>query len=116
MTADVEQAMTGPVEQLLSEPGRWTQGVTARNSQGIQVGAISRDAVCWCLIGAVTHAYHDGDQMRMLRRMLAAVLAEMRQARLSSSERDMIPIIAEWNDAPERTHADILRVVRKAGI
>ena len=30
----------------------WTKGVYARNTNGVEVLAESRDAVCWCVEGA----------------------------------------------------------------
>jgi hypothetical protein len=37
---------------LISDPGRWTTEVYARDSNGHSVIPNSPDAVCWCLIGA----------------------------------------------------------------
>jgi hypothetical protein len=38
---------------LLSVPGQWTTGESARDKHGNPTFTHSSDAVCWCLIGAL---------------------------------------------------------------
>ena len=38
---------------LIDEPGKWTQGTYARNSDMEEVDSYSEDAVCFCSIGAI---------------------------------------------------------------
>lgn len=40
------------VRELLSVPGRWTQGRMARGASGEPRPWPSSEAVCWCLVGA----------------------------------------------------------------
>lgn len=82
--------------ELLAEPGRWTQETAARDAAGLPVGATSDAAVCWCLIGALD-AVRDG----------TTALAQLRRTLGCSS-------VSAWNDAPERTHADVLALLDRA--
>ena len=42
--------------ELISRPEAWTQGVWARDASGEKVLSTSREAVCWCALGAVTRS------------------------------------------------------------
>lgn len=39
---------------LLRDPSRWTQRAPARDAKGRPCYGASREAVCWCLVGAVS--------------------------------------------------------------
>lgn len=45
--------------KLLSTKERWTQGWYAKNKNGNNVGVISKNAVCFCLIGAACRFRED---------------------------------------------------------
>lgn len=47
------------VRELISCPEHWTQGAMARDNDGRDVDHVSRDAVCWCLGGAINKVYDD---------------------------------------------------------
>ena len=40
---------------LIDVPGKWTQGVCARDDEGDKVAANSKNAHCFCSVGAVLH-------------------------------------------------------------
>jgi hypothetical protein len=86
--------------ELLSAPERWTKEAFARDSPGELAGAQGRDAVCWCLDGALMRSV-GGTPGR------SAVLQLLSRAA-------QIDNIWTWNDAPERTHAEVLAVLDKA--
>lgn len=41
--------------ELISDPKRWTQKTSARDSKGRPTFADEEEAVCWCAIGALSH-------------------------------------------------------------
>jgi hypothetical protein len=45
------------VRGLLSNPARWTTKAIARNSEGFTVNVQSKEATCFCLLGAVYRVY-----------------------------------------------------------
>jgi hypothetical protein len=93
------------VAELLADPERWTKGKAARNENGKRVKLTSHKAQCWCVSGAIGRIYANvWDKKRSLERLAAAAGVPHRH------------FIAGWNDAPERTHAEVLEAVRKAGI
>jgi hypothetical protein len=60
----------------IERPENWTKGVFARDSQGRDVTATSKNAVCWCSLGAITATgacYYDEEKAtRFLRLELDA--------------------------------------------
>lgn len=88
------------IHELLANAAAWTQCATARDGAGNPVAASHPEARCWCIFGAALHCYGPKIYGAILDR-----ISEKAGITHSLSER-------EWNDSPERTHADILRVVR----
>jgi len=89
--------------ELLEKPVSWTQGTPARDQIGCPVSCIAKDAVCWCLIGAAYLAYAETD-----RPLYDAILLRIRETCGEA--------IGKWNDAPERTHAEVLSLCRALDI
>jgi hypothetical protein len=80
----------------------WTQGELARNDEGYPVNPNSPMSVCWCSTGAIWAAHPEfEDRQRACAKFLSAI---------------DYPSITGWNDAPERTHADVIAAFEKAGI
>jgi len=86
------------VEELLSDPKRWTQKANARDSDGAEVRFDSDDAVCWCLWGA-----------------MAKVIPMHDRTRVHADINNLIEEGAvQFNDT--HTHAEVLALVKEAGI
>ena len=85
---------------LIADPERWTQGEAARNAHGLPVDPRDTDAACWCPIGACLRVSftHAGPAMWELTRGLPR----------SWDYGHRWPL-ANWNNAPRRTHRAILR-------
>lgn len=80
--------------ELIARPGTWTQGYYARNARGQNVQVTSKNAVCWCLVGAVERV--GGGDLEI----------EMLALAIDDSPPD-------WQDEPCRTHAEVLDVLDK---
>ena len=90
---------------IISEPGKWTQKFFARDSEGHGCNVASKNAVCWCAMGALKKAcsriteygsyqhYHLSDD-------LADYIMESIDLESSS--------IYNYNDNDLTTHAGIL--------
>lgn len=88
------------MRDLFAEEGTWTQGVLARRADGRRaVDPQNPDAVSWCVHGAVER-FDSADIRNVLRAVLRAVLGNRR--------------LADWNDAPGRTRADVLDLIDTA--
>ena len=93
-----------PVTELLIE-GRariargWTQGASARDVTGSVTRAWAEEAVCWCAMGAV--ACREDDWATT-----AAAWVVLEEAAGMW--------VAEWNEAPGRTHEDVLALYDRA--
>jgi hypothetical protein len=86
--------------ELIEKPGAWTRKAYARDPFMQDVHPTSRDACCWCMAGAVWRAAgaHSG--------LEAEALAALRDA----SGRG----VSYFNDAPGRTQAECVAMLRKA--
>lgn len=87
---------------LIEPEGCWTQGASAKNAAGQPLGAggsAGSAAVCWCMVGA----------------LLRAGMTKMDTTALDYARR-AVPAtgVSMWNDAPERTQAEVVAALRKA--
>lgn len=93
------------VAELLEDESRWCQMALARDEEGIGCDPESDEASSWCAIGAIVHVYGRDD----------AYFWSWGKLR-ESLRRDGFCDIVDFNNAPKRTHAEVLAAVRKAGI
>ncbi len=49
------------VLDLFEDPSKWTKGVWALDKKRNVVASTSRNAVCWCLEGAIFHCTKEGE-------------------------------------------------------
>jgi len=90
------------IKELLAKPGAWTRYEYARTATGLPCSATSRQAVCWCLRGAVLYCYDtETKRLNVLDKLESAVKGGF---------------VVSYNDAPERTHAEILALVEKLDV
>lgn len=94
---------------LIEQPEHWTKGTLARNRYREPVGVASPSAECFCVLGAIRCV--DGAPLRIQ----AVVLnAEQPTTPYGVAVTVMYNItrattgIGAWNDAPERTHEEVL--------
>ena len=85
------------VKELLSDESKWTQGCYARDAFGVSIPFDADAAVCWCLAGAIHRVYGpEPIHLRILRRVNGS--------------------LSEWNDAPDRTFAEVKALVEELDI
>lgn len=85
---------------LIAKPGAWTQGYYGLTDSGAYADT-PRDAVCFCALGAIKAAQH----------------AVEFDAEIDDAERffrNFNGSITSWNDAPERTQAEVVAALRQA--
>jgi len=103
MTTEQEQAIEvlSKMEELLATPDRWTKEADARDECGHEIRPTDPDAFCFCLNGAATACGAEGQIYRLIDETLWEATGEEFWAE-------------SWNDAPERTHSEVLEVLAKA--
>lgn len=88
--------------ELIAKPGGWTQEFFARNASGERTNKFGPDAVCFCAYGAIDraagHSFSEADRRFM-------------EALFDATGRDDV---ADWNDAPGRTQAEVVALFDKA--
>ena len=72
------------------DPQRWTKGIAARDKDGERCLPTSKEAVCWCLLGALETLGLSPEEQRMF-----------------TSGWDSRIAIAQWNDHEKRTFKEV---------
>jgi hypothetical protein len=89
------------LDALLSDESKWTKYTVAEDASGDDCEAYSSRAVCWCLEGAAVHVtvsnWSEFPKSEALREALRDTMG--------------VSNLADWNDAPERTFADIKSLI-----
>ncbi len=88
--------------ELIADPASWCQGSLARDQDGNSLGSGDPDACQWCMIGAIEKS------------LFITSKAFSRLERVVKSKG--FEIIADWNDAPGRTHAEVIAALKEAGL
>jgi len=91
---------------LLEKPGAWTQGEYARGKSGRPVKR-RYAAVCFCALGAIDAAHGETD-------IGNEVDVEAARFVTSVAVPERVGNLALWNDAPERTQAEVVDAFRRA--
>lgn len=112
------------VDQILSQPGAWTKGEFARDEEGIDCGPNDDEATCWCILGALDHAYETDlffyqenpelfpEVVKASRAILAAA-RELFPERLEGTKDEEMPIPV-FNDHHDTTLDDVKKVLHRA--
>jgi hypothetical protein len=89
--------------ELLENPKSWVQKTYARISPEWLTGVepTSPQATCWCIVGAIHRCYPEN---------------EVAKNRMAVCEAIGWQSPIDWNDAPERTHAEVVALLKKLDI
>jgi hypothetical protein len=79
--------------QLITDPAKWTQGVSARNKAKKGVCPLAEDAVCFCSLGAIRNVVGNDDE-------------SFDVAWDALHDNSPIGLVAAFNDT--HTHAEVL--------
>lgn len=90
---------------LIDSPEKWAQGSSAKDAQGFIVALHSPDAVSFCSLGAVGKlcsgsGYLDDETYEASRKYLRDACGTR--------------LVTSYNDAPNRTHAEVMQMFDKA--
>ena len=89
--------------ELIADPKAWTKGVAAVNATGKEVGPSSNEAVAWCLYGACVRCGVWDDQR-------ADRLGELIRKNIGTGT------VTDFNDDPNRTHTEVIAILKEAGL
>ena len=92
--------------RILTDPKRWVQGYYACDVHGYRCEVGHHNAIRFCLAGAIGlygHPGHKADAVSIAVPVLKRVLGI-----------DPIDSLTKWNDAPERTHTEVLAALDAA--
>ena len=106
------------MERLIGSPQSWTQGARGAAADGRVVSPHGPMAVSWCLMGAMqtvremargSEKWSNGADSLACSELVASIPKEQ-----LPEKGDGWLALTKWNDAPDRTHADVIRAIRKA--
>ena len=91
---------------LIATPDKWTQGAYRRDAAGEMCKP--ENAVCWCAVGALADIINspnltEDDELRIFE-----------EARHAIEKANQITTLESFNDAPNRTHAEVLAAFDRA--
>lgn len=92
------------VRELLAEPARWTRFEPARDDAGQAVSALSAEAYSWCLAFAIDRVFG----LNVCDFNATAVAVDDLLDEVAGMQ------VVIWNDAPGRTHAEVLELLDRA--
>lgn len=100
--------LLAPIRELLADPTHWCKHDLARDSDGLPAFYDSPEATSWCLAGA-TYRCYPGKRDRT---MIQAELIN-RIKKLHHEDPSWLIDVALFNDAPQRTHEEIMRLLEE---
>jgi len=96
------------LRDLYSRSQRWTKGVNALDRDGDACPSRSKDAVSWCLGGALAHVYGEGGQQTKAWEILRSLIVQRTRGHVHG--------ISVYNDDQHRRFYQIRSLVRAAKI
>lgn len=122
-TEETLQILEG-ARELLTEPNRWTKGISARDYKGKQTWCLGPTACCWCLTGALRRAALELSGVLFLEplkptwrkslRFTRLILADVIEPDWESESYDASDVVIEFNDHGDTTHHDVLVAIDAA--
>jgi len=96
--------------KLIDTPDKWTKGSYATDGQGKQVPSYSGQAQCFCTLGAFFHASASFSEKPFVQTSEHEMMERQARRALGNAinPNEQTVLFADWNDAPERTHVEVL--------
>lgn len=99
------------IHELLSSPDKWTKGCLARDKEGNRLFSTDPNAVCWCFLGAMQMCYRG-----LSKRIDVMCKVSDRIGELSPNKEQGFDSIHKWNDSPERTYEDVIKLAKELDV
>lgn len=90
---------------LLEDPKAWTKHALAKSAYGLRVDAESTEAVCFCLMGALTHSSTNQDRPE--------AWAAYDAVRHVINRHIPGALVQDFNDAPATEHRHVVSILRE---
>ncbi len=93
------------VRKLFSDSTKWTQGWFARTASGHRVGAVAKNATCFCLVGGLRRVALSQEDLTDTANLYKA-MDEIRETIGNTN-------LVGWNDSPYRTARQVRAALDK---
>jgi hypothetical protein len=109
--ADIRNSLIR-VRTLLADPSHWTRGYYAKDKDQYDVSPYSSTATCWCLEGAFLKVVGPSVWARTESDNSAyTIISNLCREKIPSDTNTNRNPVAYFNDAAERTHAEVLELL-----
>lgn len=98
------------VRVLLTPPSAWQKCCYATSAEGFDVAPESPDAVCFCLVGAIRRVCPSAD-FTVLQCLMETASKSLGLLPAPPDGWTLPFTITRWNDAPSRTHEQVLKTL-----
>lgn len=101
------------VRALISTPDKWARGEFARDMNGNRTSLAARNAACFCILGAIGRT---DPEIVSLKKQEYQVFSPIWDKPAAQELRKVIGdrLVSDFNDDPQTTHDDMLRVIDAA--
>lgn len=89
------------IHELYIDESKWTKRAYARNIKGEKVPIEAKDAVCFCLGGAINKCYPPNKQSIIYHKIKLKIKG------LGDINDDFFGGVVDWNDATERVFEEV---------
>lgn len=101
------------LSEILTDESKWTKGCVARNRLGDSVLASSPKACRFCLAGVISRLAGDKGYGEVIRGILSEEISRAYPGRVGTLAWF---ILEQFNDHPDTTFADVMKVIQDAGV
>jgi hypothetical protein len=95
------------LREVLTDETKWIKGNYAVDAHGLRTPAYAPTAVCFCIVGAVRRCY-DSDN--------PTAISALRDAARQLYPNRIGETVSSFNDHPDTTFEDVVKVIELAGV
>jgi hypothetical protein len=99
---------------LIEPEGMWTRQSYARDAKGREISPESPEATCFCMMGAISRVASNHADLHAALALVGEGLPPSPKYNAHIGGADYVAAIARFNDAPERTQAEVVAKLREA--
>jgi hypothetical protein len=110
----IAQILNDAADILASSPQVWGKGSYALDTDGNPTIFSDQDAVCFCAAGAIARASNSANLKSSIYIPHIPAVQAFAEYINPNNSTGRVGIIADWNDAPERTREEVIAELRAA--
>ena len=107
--SEIKSTLTA-ARALIATPDKWTQGANEKDAAGNDLeNSNDADVASRCAVGAVLGVYDENIRLGLMSELGSKSILDCLRHAVERHTGKAQFSVADWNDAPARTHADIMQ-------